>query len=227
MLRIEPGSTARAASALNHWAIFPAFFWVLRICFILFTCVLVSHSSNYITQLLIILKESLVKPGECGTNYLKLVFPVNVILTRPFHLWFLALDSLVSARSLYLTLQGFLRSGNRFQGIPSPMAFIHGHFSTEPWKWRLPHLHLKFLNLHCVRRTTYKSHSPSLTVILSPRPLIVSLYTFALLQPVGILVSHTCPFEWDCCLFSSPSREPLFILNCQTVTPMTLSQKQN
>ena len=187
-------------------------FEFLRICFILFACVLVSHSSNYITQLLIILKESLVKPGECGTNYLKLVFPINVTLTRPFHLWFLALDSLMSARSLYLTLQGFLRSGNRLLGIPSPMAFIHGHFSTESWKWRLSHL--KFLNLHCVRRTTYKSLSLSLTVILSPRPPIVSLYIFALLQPVGITVSHTCPFEWDCCFFSSLSSEPLLILNC-------------
>ena len=167
------------------------------------------------------------KLGECVTNYLKLVFPINVTLTRPFHLWFLALDSLVSARSLYLTLQGFLRSGNRFLGIPSSIAFIHGYFSTEPWKWRLPHPHLKFLNLHCVRRTTYKSHSLSLMVILIPRPPIVSLYIFALLQPVGIIVSHTCPFEWDCCLFSSLSSEPLLILNCQTVTPMISLQKQN
>lgn len=78
------------------------------------------------------LKESLVKLGEYGTNYLKLVFPIKVTLTRPLHLLFLDLDYLVCARSLYLTLQGFLRPGNKFLGIPNPMTFIHGYFSTEP-----------------------------------------------------------------------------------------------
>lgn len=170
MLRIEPGSTTRAAVILTIELSFQPCFEFLRIHFILFVCVLVSHSANSITQLLIMLKESLVKLGEYGTNYLKLVFPIKVTLTRPLHLWFLDLDYLVCARSLYLTLQGFLRPGNKFLGIPNPMTFIHGYFSTEPWKWRFPLPHLKFLNLHCFIRTTCKSHSLSLTAILSPRP---------------------------------------------------------